>query len=177
MSDLYVAAVAAFLAGAVVSVLLSRIYRRKPARTAIEQEYEQTDTEEAVCRNCRFFELEGAQQAMRRNPAFMRVMEAMSPYENGRRSVARDNGPCPDCDPAENLPCTTCSGDRRLIRYENVYPTGIPANAQWSEYGWCTHNALPRERAYNEFTIWGGAAFCEGKLFQLRKKPNLRMVG
>ncbi len=130
---------------------------------------------EPLCRECTHFELEGAQQAMRLNGAFMKMTAAMTPYIAQRRVKYEDGGPCPDCDPLGNEPCTTCSGHKRIQRAIDVFPDPkvLSPHARWEEYGWCTNPKVTfdGDASFNTRLLWNGAANCDGRVFEIRKKP------
>ncbi len=152
-----------------LAVILFAIGVRRAAPAPTAEPVVSADEANKLCCACKFFELDAAQQAIQLNPAFVRMTTTMTPYQAARKVKHVDVGPCPDCDPALNESCKTCSGDRRLIKPIDTYPdpSVLSPRAKWSEYGWCTnpnvvydHNAQPNERI-----MWGGAANCEGKLF------------
>jgi hypothetical protein len=125
------------------------------------------------CLECKFFELEAAQTSMRKNGAFARVMDFMSPYQMGKR-VSYKESPCPTCMPGSKVgsgeQCLTCGGERVVRKAVEEYPAGVPMNAKWSEYGWCTNEHVVYEGGvpFTERVLWGGISHCEGKFFQLR---------
>lgn len=138
---------------------------------------------EPICLNCKWFEVEACQASLKKNPAFVAVMQIMSPYEHGKK-VKYEDVPCPECDPkgAEyNEACPTCCGQKTVSKVKYVYPTDIALNARWEDYGWCTNEKvhMPNDRPYTECSLWGGKSNCDGKLFQVRPKkalPQLRAV-
>jgi hypothetical protein len=146
----------------------------------IDAEVESVDESAAVtCANCKFFDLDNAQQAMANNAAFRRVMTIIPPYEHNKR-VRYEDEPCPTCmpgsKPGEGAPCPTCGGQRTVQRVIEEYPPNIPKTARWSEFGWCTNENVSSESgaAYNERILWSGVSNCDGRLFQ--PKSRLRVV-
>lgn len=155
-------------------------YKDAPAIQAalLRQDVIDTDFDDDVCMNCRFFEIEAAQAAMQRNPAFARVMAYMSPYENGKRVVTKSS-PCQACmpgsEPGVGEPCVICVGNRVVYTAVAEYPANIPINAKWSEYGWCTNKEVLLEggKPMTEHILYGGASYCDGRLFQLRLRKKI----
>jgi hypothetical protein len=157
---------------------IDRVVQRQPElEVTRNDDVEQQMIADALCFNCMYFELERAQDALRRNAGFMKMTTILSPHEQGKTAKYRED-PCPDCAPDSNEPCVTCCGQRRIavhIGYE--YKNSFPIEAKWEDMGWCTNERLDQGRPYNENIIYGGNANCNGKLFELRrKKPKLRVA-